>query len=153
MITVEQFPFCDRNPASGGVDLMPDLPVVLRHQTTTISTAGLLDSGASISVLPYRFGVQLGFDWNTQKGRITVNIRGQSILSVVEYLAFGGNSDSVAFLAWLEKGRDVMVRLAALVSRLLAVSSGPEKKSPKGYTPALYANSDLTGAVVIASDA
>jgi len=29
----------------------------------------------------------------------------------------------------------------------LAVFSGPGKKSPKGYTPALYANSDLNGAV------
>jgi len=35
-----------------------------------------------------------------------------------DYFAFGGNSDGVEFSAWLEKGRDVMVRLAALVFRL-----------------------------------
>jgi len=65
MITVEQFPYCDRNPASAGLDLMPDMPVVLRHQTTTMSAVGIVDSGASISVLPYRIGVQMGFDWNS----------------------------------------------------------------------------------------
>lgn len=62
---VEQFPNCDRNPASPGVDLMPDLPIVLRHQFRSLSGVGLVDSGASISVLPYSLGVQLGFDWNT----------------------------------------------------------------------------------------
>jgi hypothetical protein len=69
---VEQFPYCDRNPASKGLDLMPDLPIVLRHQSRLVSGAGLVDSGASISVLPYSLGVQLGFDWNTEKAQITL---------------------------------------------------------------------------------
>jgi hypothetical protein len=33
---------------------------------------GLVDSGATISVLPYSLGVQLGFDWNTQPASITL---------------------------------------------------------------------------------
>lgn len=68
----EQFPYRDRNPASGGVDLMPDLPLVLRHQSNVVSAVGLVDSGASISVLPYSVGVRLGFDWNAQKARISL---------------------------------------------------------------------------------
>lgn len=62
MIVVEQFPYRDRNPAFGGLDLMPDLPIVLRHQLRSLSGVGLGDSGASISVLPYSLGVQLGLD-------------------------------------------------------------------------------------------
>ena len=46
MSVVEQFPYCDRNPASGGLDLMPDLPIVLRHQSHSLSGVGLVDSGA-----------------------------------------------------------------------------------------------------------
>ena len=72
MSVVEQFPYYDRNPASGGVDLMPDLPIVLRHQSYSLSAVGLVDSGASISVLPDSLGVRLGFDWNTQKAHITL---------------------------------------------------------------------------------
>ena len=111
MIAVEQFPYGDRNPGSGGVDLMPDLPVVLRHQSGAVSTAGLIDSGASISVLPYRFGVQLGFDWNTQQARITlagslanVDARGIVIeaivgrLSPVRLAIAWANSDQVPLL-------------------------------------------------------
>ncbi len=94
MSVVEQFPYCDRNPASGGLDLMPDLPIVLRHQSHSLSGVGLVDSGASISVLPYSLGVQLGFDWNTQKAQITlagtlahVNARGIVVEAVVGQLS------------------------------------------------------------------
>ncbi len=57
MSIVEQFPYCDRNPASPGLDLMPDLPILLRHQAHVLSAVRLVDSGASISVLPYSLGV------------------------------------------------------------------------------------------------
>ena len=107
----EQFPYCDRDPASGGLDLMPDLPIVLRHQTHSLSAVALVDSGASISVLPYSLGVQLGFDWNAQKAHITlagtlahVGARGIVVDAAVGQLepvrlALGwANSDQVPFL-------------------------------------------------------
>jgi hypothetical protein len=72
MSVVEQFPYCERNPAAPGLDLMPDLPILLRHQSQTISATGLVDSGASISVLPCSLGAQLGFDWHAQTARIAL---------------------------------------------------------------------------------
>lgn len=72
MSAVESFPYIDRNPASGGVDLMPDLPILLRHQGQSATAVGLVDSGASINVLPYSLGVQLGFDWKAQKAGISL---------------------------------------------------------------------------------
>jgi hypothetical protein len=67
MTLVEQFPYHDRNPAAPGFDLMPDLPILLRSPPHTVSGVALVDSGATISVLPYSLGVRLGFDWNSQK--------------------------------------------------------------------------------------
>jgi hypothetical protein len=111
MSVVELFPYCDRNPASAGLDLMPDLPIILRHQSRSLSGVGLVDSGASISVLPYFLGVQLGFDWNTQKAHITlggtlahVDARGIVVeaavgqLSPVRLALAWANSDQVPFL-------------------------------------------------------
>ncbi len=72
MTTFEQFPYCDRNPRAAGVDLMPDLPITLRHQNQTVAGVGLVDSGAMINVLPYSLGVQLGFDWDAQKTTIAL---------------------------------------------------------------------------------
>jgi hypothetical protein len=62
MSVVEQFPYRDRNPSNPGFDLMPDLPILLRSPPRTLSGLALIDSGATISVLPYSLGVQLGFD-------------------------------------------------------------------------------------------
>jgi hypothetical protein len=56
MSAVESFPYVDRNPQSGGFDLMPDLPILLRRQGRTVAAVGLVDSGASINVLPYNDG-------------------------------------------------------------------------------------------------
>jgi hypothetical protein len=111
MSVVEQFPYCDRNPASGGLDMMPDLPIVLRHQSRLMSGVGLVDSGASISVLPYSLGIQLGFDWNTQTAHITlagtlahVDARGIVVdaavgqLSPVRLALAWAHSDQVPFL-------------------------------------------------------
>ena len=72
MTSVEPFPYRDRNPATTGMDLMPDLPITLRHQNQSVVGVGLVDSGAMISVLPYSLGVQLGFDWNAQKAVIAL---------------------------------------------------------------------------------
>jgi len=111
MSIVEQFPYRDRNPAAGGVDLMPDLPIVLRHQSQAVSALGLVDSGASISVLPYSIGVRLGFGWKTQKAQIVlagtlahVNARGIVVeaevgqLSPVRLALAWADSDQVPFL-------------------------------------------------------
>ena len=90
---------------------MPDLPIVLRHQSLALSGVGMVDSGASISVLPYSLGVQLGLNWNTQKTRIAlggtlanVDARGIVVEAVVGQLSpvrlalAWANSDQVPFL-------------------------------------------------------
>lgn len=51
---------------------MPDLPIVLRHQSQSVSGVGLVDSGASISVLPYSLGIKLGFNWQSETAQIAL---------------------------------------------------------------------------------
>lgn len=94
MILVEQFPYRERNPSTPGFDLMPDLPLLLRSPPHTLPGLALVDSGATISVLPYSLGVQLGFDWKSQnlQLRLTgtlaqVEARGIVVEAVVGQLA------------------------------------------------------------------
>lgn len=42
---------------------LPFLPIVLNHQANPLTVHALLDSGASVNVLPYTLGLQLGAEW------------------------------------------------------------------------------------------
>lgn len=48
-------------------DSLPRVPLVLRSGDRAIETFGLVDSGATINVLPYELGLQLGETWDESK--------------------------------------------------------------------------------------
>lgn len=64
MVPIE-FPFLVRDPAVGTTSLAPLLPVKL-SLNSSLSTLAFLDTGASVNVLPYTLGLQLGADWDSQ---------------------------------------------------------------------------------------
>src|SRR5262249_9567315 len=61
----EQFPYVPRDPAVGDASLAPMLPINLAG-ARSVTTSGLVDSGAAINVLPLSVGAQLGFDWKQE---------------------------------------------------------------------------------------
>lgn len=76
MPSAVQFPFVLRDPALGEASRLPYLPVTLTHQGRSVSAFGLLDTGSTVSVLPYDVGLQLGADWaqQTTPVRLTGNL-------------------------------------------------------------------------------
>ncbi len=59
-----RFPYVAANnlPTS----LMPRLPMLLSLGGCSVEVTGLLDTGAAVSVLPYRVGLALGAVWQDQ---------------------------------------------------------------------------------------
>jgi len=49
-----------RNPSMSDASLMPYAKARLFSKTSSVESIGLLDSGASVNVLPYRIGCDLG---------------------------------------------------------------------------------------------
>lgn len=56
-IPTEQFPYISRDPSLGSASLAPMLPLTM-NGLQSVAASGLVDSGASINVLPYTLGVQ-----------------------------------------------------------------------------------------------
>jgi hypothetical protein len=56
----------------GDASLMPFLPLLLRSEKTSVSVSALIDSGATVNVLPYSIGTQLELKWEEQKTPITL---------------------------------------------------------------------------------
>ena len=61
-----KFPFTSVTESHLPTDLMPYLSFRLERQNRTNEVLGLVDSGASINVLPFRIGVDLGAIWEDQ---------------------------------------------------------------------------------------
>lgn len=68
----QQFPFVAREAERGVASLAPMLPLTLVG-ARTIAVAGLLDTGATVNVLPYTTGVELGFVWERQSTSVKLS--------------------------------------------------------------------------------
>lgn len=55
---------------SAAVQPMPYLPIELRHKQNAVIVKGLLDSGATVNVLPFGIGLQLGLIWEQQSTQV-----------------------------------------------------------------------------------
>lgn len=63
MLDSQSFPFVEAGDAFGNVDVVPQLSLTLYYRNYTVEVSGLLDTGASVNVLPYSVGIQLGAVW------------------------------------------------------------------------------------------
>ena len=66
MVDAQRFPYKIIDSSLGMVDRMPYLPLTLSFNGQSLNTEGLLDTGASVNVLPYELGLQLGLSWEDE---------------------------------------------------------------------------------------
>lgn len=66
MPNTQRYPFVAADSALAEASLRPYLPITLILQGRSTDTAGLLDTGAAVNVLPYRTGIELGAIWKEQ---------------------------------------------------------------------------------------
>ncbi|MBW4608062.1 MAG: hypothetical protein KME22_12780 [Hassallia sp. WJT32-NPBG1] len=66
MVNGQRFSFTKRTDSFGRSNVMPYLPLTLSNGSLSVEVMALLDTGASVNVLPYEIGVQLGAVWENQ---------------------------------------------------------------------------------------
>jgi hypothetical protein len=66
MLDGQKFPFTERVNNLGQSIIMPYLPITLANGSNSVEVMALLDTGASVNVLPYEIGRQLGAIWEEQ---------------------------------------------------------------------------------------
>lgn len=85
-IPAQQFPFVLCEPSLGEASLAPMLELNLTGKHSVV-TSGLVDSGATVNVLPYSLGKQLGLDWDRQTQSVTLSGNLASVESRVVVLS------------------------------------------------------------------
>ena len=66
MAEPRRFPYLAVKGANRPADFAPYLPLKLNRGGKSLEVSGLVDSGASVNVLPYRIGLELGAVWDAQ---------------------------------------------------------------------------------------
>ena len=70
MINALRMPFSTVVPGIGPAGMAPHPSLDLAHAGKSVRATWLVDSGAAISVLPFRIGSSLGFDWDATPGAV-----------------------------------------------------------------------------------
>ncbi len=66
MVDAQRFSYKVIDSSLGMVDRMPYLSLTLGCNGQSLNAEGLLDTGASVNVLPYELGLQLGLIWENE---------------------------------------------------------------------------------------
>jgi len=66
MLNGQRFAFTERIDSLGRSSILPYLPITLSNGSNSVEVMALLDTGASVNVLPYEIGLQLGAIWEQQ---------------------------------------------------------------------------------------
>lgn len=72
MVNIQRFPFLQKYDEFGRAESFPYLPLTLTYRERPLDVLGLLDTGSSVSVLPYEIGLQLGAVWEQQSASVTL---------------------------------------------------------------------------------
>lgn len=73
MLDGQRYLFTERTDNFGRSVIMPYLPLTLTLGDRSLEAIALLDTGASVNVLPYEIGLQLGAVWEHQTGSIPLS--------------------------------------------------------------------------------
>jgi hypothetical protein len=65
-----RFKYSSNSPTQNEFDSLPRLPLSLRREDRIVEAVGLVDSGATVNVLSYELGLQLGAEWDDRRAII-----------------------------------------------------------------------------------
>lgn len=96
------FPFTTLNAAQQHT--LPYVPIILTHRSNSLTIPGLLDTGATVNVMPYAVGTQLGFNWDEVEThvRLTGNLASAPAKAIVVAATLGQLPPIRLAFAWTQ---------------------------------------------------
>jgi hypothetical protein len=68
-----RFRYSTNSQAQNEFDSLPRVPLILRREGRSIKARGLVDSGATVNVMPYKLGLELGGVWDDRQATIQLS--------------------------------------------------------------------------------
>ena len=100
----QRFTFTAVDNRLGEAGLLPQLPITLAYQGRSVNASGLLDTGATVNVMPYHIGVELGAIWKEEAAslRLSGNLAQYEARPLIVSAAVGSFSLVRLAFAWTQ---------------------------------------------------
>ena len=100
-----RFKYSTSSPNQNEFDSLPRIPITLEKDNLSIEANGLVDSGATVNVLPYEIGIQLGGVWDNSKAIIQLagNLSNQSAMPFSAMVKIGDFPVTRLVFAWVNR--------------------------------------------------
>ncbi len=98
-----RFQYSTTSPTQNEFDRLPRVSLTLRQGNSKIDTTGLVDSGATVNVLPYELGLQLGAIWDDARAIIQLagNLGHQRAMPLSAIAEIGDFQPTELVFAWV----------------------------------------------------
>lgn len=98
----QRFPYVEIEPSLGVASALPFVPITLAYGQRQLLASGLVDSGATVNVLPYRLGLELGALWEqlSVPVRLTGNLAALEARAIVLTASIGSFAPVRLAYAW-----------------------------------------------------
>jgi hypothetical protein len=98
-----RFKYSTTSPTQNEFDSLPRVPLSLSRADQRIEAFGLVDSGATVNVLPYELGIHLGGVWDNQRAIIQLagNLSNQPAMPFAANVEIGDFAPTELVFAWV----------------------------------------------------
>ena len=106
-----RFKYSTTAPSQDEFDSLPRIPLVLRYNDQQVEVSGLVDSGATVNVLPYEIGLQLGATWDGRKANIRLagNLGSQPAMPLFVSAEIGTFAPVRLAFAWVKSASTPLI--------------------------------------------
>jgi hypothetical protein len=98
------FKYSTTSSTQNEFDSLPRIPLILKRDNQKTEVLGLVDSGATVNVLPHDIGFQLGGTWDDRKAIIQLagNLGNQTAIPFTAIAYVGEYSPIELVFAWVK---------------------------------------------------
>lgn len=104
-----RFKYSTTDSSQNEFDSLPRIPLILRNndQAIEVEVVGLVDSGATVNVLPYDIGRQLGGSWDDRRAiiRLADNLGNQAAMPLFSMGEIGEFAPVRLAFAWVKSNQ------------------------------------------------
>jgi hypothetical protein len=98
-----RFNYSTTSSSQNEFDSLPRISLALRREDRSVEAIALVDSGATVNVLPYELGLELGAVWDDRRAiiQLTGNLSSQPAMPLSAIAQIGEFSPTELVFAWV----------------------------------------------------